>query len=150
MYGIGLAEPCWTPNPPVRPQSTLVPAAFQRPTPPPWPVPFPRLPKSRPPAADTKPSPGTGTDEGPCIVRTEPDPHLRTLADENGGGYFELHTASDLSATFARVAEELHHQYLLAFSPKVFDGQVHTLEVRVRRPGLTARARRSYVAAPDR
>ena len=75
-----------------------------------------------------------------------PDPELRQLAEEGGGGYFELKAGDDLRATFSRVADELHHQYLLAFSATHLDGTVHRLEVRVRPPGLSVRARRSYVA----
>src|ERR1051326_9059975 len=75
-----------------------------------------------------------------------PDPGLKLLAEEGGGGYFELNRTADLADTFARVANELHRQYLLAFTPPVLDGKVHTLEVKVRPAGLKARARRSYVA----
>ena len=49
----------------------------------------------------------------------------------------------DLSATFARVADELHRQYAMGFSPEKLDGKTHKLEVRVNRPGMTARARSS-------
>jgi Ca-activated chloride channel family protein len=76
----------------------------------------------------------------------KPDPGLRRLADQSGGGYFELTWGDDLGATFTRVADELHHQYALAFPPPKLDGDVHKLDVKVLRPGLTARARRSYVA----
>jgi len=75
-----------------------------------------------------------------------PDPNLRTLADRAGGGYFELRGTDNLVATFARVADELHHQYLLAFAPQALDGKVHKLEVRVRNSELTVRARRTYLA----
>jgi hypothetical protein len=51
-----------------------------------------------------------------------------------------------LRATFARVADELHRQYLLAFAAPVLDGTMHTLEVRVRNPDLTVRSRKSYLA----
>jgi len=77
---------------------------------------------------------------------TRPDPGLRKVAEETGGGYFELGHTDELNSTFTRVASELHSQYVLGFSPKVLDGKVHTLEVRVTRPGLVARARKSYVA----
>ncbi len=83
-------------------------------------------------------------------VRTRPDRGLRRLAEETGGGYFELKKTDELGPTFTRVAQELHSQYLLGFVPPVLDGKVHKLQVRVRRDGLTARARRSYVATADR
>ena len=64
----------------------------------------------------------------------------------SGGGYFELSNADDLGSTFARVADELHRQYLLAFEPAVADGKMHTIDVRLRQSGMTARARQSYLA----
>lgn len=75
-----------------------------------------------------------------------PDPSLRALTAVGGGGYFELRQASDLASTFAHVANELHHQYLLAFTAPAKDGALHRLDVRVKRPDVTVRARRAYVA----
>lgn len=81
--------------------------------------------------------------------RTRPDRGLKRLAEETGGGYFELERTDELGATFTRVAQELHSQYVLAFVPQTLDGKVHELEVRLTRPGLTARARKSYLAKAD-
>ncbi len=80
------------------------------------------------------------------MVRTRPDGGLRKIADETGGGYFELKKTEELGPAFTRVAQELHSQYLLAFTPKNLDGKVHKLEVRPKDPSNKARARRSYVA----
>jgi len=77
---------------------------------------------------------------------TQPDPGLRKVAEETGGGYFELGRTDELNTTFTRVASELHSQYVLGFSPTDLDGKVHKLEVTTKRPGLVARARKSYVA----
>jgi Ca-activated chloride channel family protein len=77
---------------------------------------------------------------------TLPDPDLRKLADDSGGGYFEVTNAERLGPLFTRVAEELHRQYWLGFAPPVRDGKVHQIAVTVKRPGMTARARQSYVA----
>jgi Ca-activated chloride channel family protein len=82
---------------------------------------------------------------GQYRVRTRPDRGLRKLSDETGGGYFELKETDDLGPTFTRVAQELHSQYVLGFPPAT-DGKLHKLEVRVKKPGMTARARKSYVA----
>ena len=87
---------------------------------------------------------------GQRMVRSEPDSGLKKIADETGGGYFELKKTADLAPTFTRVAQELHAQYVMGFSPMQLDGKVHKLLVRVKKPGMTARARRSYVAAPDK
>ena len=50
-------------------------------------------------------------------VRSKPDGGLRRLAEETGGGYFELEKTSELAPTFTRVAQELHSQYVLGFTP---------------------------------
>jgi len=83
-------------------------------------------------------------------VRTRPDRILRKLAEETGGGYFELKKTDELGPTFTRVAQELHSQYTLGFTPAVLDGREHKLTVRVKQPGMTARARRTYIASPER
>ena len=77
---------------------------------------------------------------------TKPDRGLRKIAEDTGGGYFELTKTADLDKTFTRVADELHRQYVLGFTPEVADGLAHKLEVRVKTPGMIARARKSYIA----
>ena len=84
--------------------------------------------------------------DGQKRVRTRPDRGLKRLADETGGGFFELKRTDQLTSTFTRVSEELHSQYLLGFSPTVLDGRMHKVEVRVRMTGFKARTRRSYLA----
>ena len=79
-------------------------------------------------------------------VADHPDEGLPKIAVATGGGYFELTTTNDLAATFARVADELHHQYALGFTPEKLDGKMHSLEVKVAGDGRTVRARKSYLA----
>ncbi len=88
--------------------------------------------------------------DGQRMVRSEPDSGLRKIADETGGGYFELKKTADLAPTFTRVAQELHAQYVMGFTPTELDGKIHKLSVRIKKPGMTARARRSYLAAADK
>ena len=76
-----------------------------------------------------------------------PDRALAKLADDTGGGYFELRLSDDINATFTRIATELHQQYLLGFVPAKLDGKTHTIDVRVKRPGMRVRARRTYLAS---
>jgi VWFA-related protein len=76
----------------------------------------------------------------------KPDEGLPKIAAATGGGYFELTSTNDLAATFARVADELHHQYALGFAPDKLDGKMHALDVRVTGDGRVVRARRSYLA----
>ena len=87
---------------------------------------------------------------GQRMVRTKPDSGLRKIADETGGGYFELTKASELASTFTKVAQELHSQYVIGFTPTLLDNKVHKLMVKMKQPGMTARARRSYLAAGDK
>ena len=75
-----------------------------------------------------------------------PDAGLARVAEETGGGYTEIRYGEDLAAAFARVADELHSQYLIGFAPPKLDGKVHDIEVRVSRRGLKPRGRTSYVA----
>ncbi len=86
---------------------------------------------------------------GQMHVRTKPDRGLRKLAEDTGGGYFELERTDELGPTFTRVSEELHSQYLMGFVPTVLDGKVHKLEVRLKQPNMRARARKSYLAASE-
>jgi VWFA-related protein len=83
-------------------------------------------------------------------ITTHPDKGIRRLAEDTGGGYFQLKTADDLNTTFTRVADELHRQYVIGFTPAALDGKLHTIEVRVRQTGMTARARKSYIATKGR
>jgi Ca-activated chloride channel family protein len=81
---------------------------------------------------------------------TKPDGGLRKIAEETGGGYFELKRATDLAPTFTKVAQELHSQYVIGFTPTALDNKVHKLAVKMKQPGMTAQARRSYLAAGDK
>ena len=79
--------------------------------------------------------------------RSSPDRGLKKLSEETGGGFFLLQKQDELGPTFTRVAQELHSQYVLGFSPAALDGKLHKLEVKIKRPGMNARARKSYIAS---
>ena len=80
-------------------------------------------------------------------MQGRPDKSLKRMSEHTGGGYFELKRSTELNATFSKVADELHRQYLIAITAQS-DGKPHTLGVRVKQPGMTVRARRTYVASP--
>jgi Ca-activated chloride channel homolog len=82
----------------------------------------------------------------PFAVDSKPDEGLPKIAAATGGGYFELTSTTNLGSTFRRIADELHHQYALGFTPAALDGKWHTLTVRVNEPGALVRARKSYFA----
>jgi Ca-activated chloride channel family protein len=95
----------------------------------------------------TRPTPGIGPGGLQAMLTADlPDPGLARVAEETGGGYTEIRFGQDLSAAFARVADELHSQYLIGFAPPTRDGKAHDLDLRVSRRGLKPRARKSYVA----
>jgi Ca-activated chloride channel family protein len=87
--------------------------------------------------------------DGARKVRSSPDRGLKRLSEETGGGFFLLKKTDELTTTFTRVAQELHSQYVLGFTPQNLDGKVHKLEVKVKKPGMTVRARKSYVASAE-
>jgi len=113
------------------------------------PVPFPMPPRGTPSFPPARPpailEPARPKESRNC-ESAKPDAHLRALTTLGGGGYFELTGTSNLVTTFARIAEELHRQYLLAYVAPERDGVLHHLEVRVRRPDVSLRARSGYVA----
>jgi VWFA-related protein len=90
---------------------------------------------------------GLGGMTGRQAELEQPDEGLPKLAGATGGGYFELKSAVDLVRTFARVADELHHQYALGFTPQNLDGKMHELTVKLSKPDLTARTRKRYLAS---
>jgi len=89
---------------------------------------------------------GMGGNPMAAMVANLPDPGLGTLAIATGGGYLELRPRDDLGQVFARVLDELHHQYLLGFAPPARDGKEHKIEVKIGRKDMKVRARKEYRA----
>ena len=83
---------------------------------------------------------------GAALMADDPDPGLARAAIETGGGYLEVRPRDNLGAAFARVADELHSQYLLGFEPPKRDGKKHDIQVRLADRGLEPRARKNYIA----
>jgi Ca-activated chloride channel family protein len=94
-----------------------------------------------------RPMPGIGPGGLQAALTADlPDPGLARVAEEAGGGYLEIRFGQDLGAAFARVADELHSQYLIGFDPPKRDGKVHEIDIRLSPKGLKARGRKSYTA----
>jgi len=87
---------------------------------------------------------------GQRMVRSQPDRSLRKIAEETGGGYFELKKTDELAPTFTRVAQELHSLYTIGFSPAMLDGKEHKLDLKMKQAGMVARARKTYIASAAR
>lgn len=150
VYAVGLAYRCPSRSAIVGPGGVLAQMAPRGPLSRPAPLPRPPQPfpgMGRPP--QPAPSLPSAQRRSNGCRETGPDPNLRELARVGGGGYFELRSTDDLLATFERVSHELHNQYLIGFAPPESDGQLHNIDVRVTRPGLSVRARRTYLAPSE-
>jgi len=85
------------------------------------------------------------------LMRSQDD--LRTLADETGG--LAAVNTNSFDAAFDRIVSDSSSYYVLAYYPpsEKRDGKFHKIDVQVKRPGITVRARRGYKsprgAAPD-
>jgi Ca-activated chloride channel family protein len=71
---------------------------------------------------------------------------LRQLSQETGGRVFFPTTIAELPKIYEQISEELASQYGMAYSSKnpMRNGAWRRIDVRVNKPGLTARARRGY------
>ena len=87
-----------------------------------------------------------GTDK---IAPRPADGLLNEVVSDTGGGFFEIDQLSELNSIATQIALELHSQYILGFTPEKLDNKVHKIEVRVKKHGFNARARRSYLASPE-
>ena len=72
---------------------------------------------------------------------------IGALANSTGGRTLELKSSDDIGTAMRQVADELHNQYLIGFSPEKLDDKLHRVVVKVRRPGAVARTTRMYFAA---
>lgn len=75
------------------------------------------------------------------------DQYLHQLATKTGGRLYEANDRTQLSDAFAKIAEELSHQYSLGYYPQTTpqSGERREIRVRVDRPEFAVRARDSYV-----
>lgn len=86
------------------------------------------------------------TDFGANLGFDENADVLTTLALDTGGQ--RVKDRNNLRPALDEIATESGTYYLLGYSPQEpFDDSYRTIEVRVRRPGVTVRARRGYLAA---
>lgn len=73
---------------------------------------------------------------------------LKRFADKSGGRYVASPGGQELRDAFAAIAEELGHQYTIAYRPlnRAHDGRWRAIEVKLARPDATARTRKGYRA----
>ena len=71
---------------------------------------------------------------------------LRQLSQETGGRVFFPTSVAELPKIYEQISDELASQYSIAYSSKnpMRNGAWRRVDLRVNKPGLTARARRGY------
>ena len=76
---------------------------------------------------------------------------LKGFAEKSGGRFVATPGGPALRDAFANIADELGHQYTLAYRPlnQARDGKWHKLDVKISRPELMVRTRKAY-RAPKR
>ena len=84
----------------------------------------------------------------PHVQQTDLQQNSRELAAGTGG--FAMDNSNDLRAPLRRVMEDVRSHYEATFTPSLakYDGRFRTLEVKVKRPGVTVQGRRGYFALP--
>lgn len=86
---------------------------------------------------------------GPAIARRFSPQALNDITGPTGGYTEVIKTSADLAHATERIANELNHQYMLAYMPNhPADGKYHSIRVRVRDGTYIVRARRGYVDTP--
>ena len=89
-------------------------------------------------------------DEQSDSMRGEGFAALEKLSEPTGGRAFHVDRKMPLETVFARIAEEMRHQYGLGFTPSAGDpvNQFHKLQVKCVRAGLKVQARTGYYSQP--
>jgi VWFA-related protein len=71
---------------------------------------------------------------------------LKDLADATGGHMLAVNSSADLRGAFEKILQDFRSRYILAYSPQGVPVEgFHRLDVRVKRRGLTVKARPGYV-----
>jgi len=75
---------------------------------------------------------------------------LRKLAEETGGRVIEAHGMNKIGDAFDQIAEELHHQYSLAYYPDntKWDGRFRKIQIAAQNHDDRVTARKGYYALP--
>jgi len=71
-----------------------------------------------------------------------------SLAVDTGG--FVIRNENDFGKAFDEIDRDTSSYYVIGFrTTRPLDGKFHALEVKVKRPGVSVRARKGYMATPD-
>lgn len=79
------------------------------------------------------------------------DAGLKAITDATGGHILQVKSSAELTAAFQKILEDFRNRYILAYSPAgVPPDGFHTLDVRVKRPGASVKARPGYTGIGQR
>ena len=83
------------------------------------------------------------------VLRQDPHTGLGELAQGTGGQIFE--NTNSLQQGFERLDSDLRNYYLVGYTPAnaTYDGKFRSIDVKVKRPGVTVSARKGYFAVRD-
>jgi VWFA-related protein len=83
------------------------------------------------------------------VLRQDPHTSLGELAQDTGGLLFE--NTNNLRQGFERIENDLRNYYLIGYTPSndAYDGRFRTIDVKVKRAGVTVAARKGYFAVRD-
>jgi len=86
--------------------------------------------------------------EGPGFHNQQSAAILKSFAEKSGGRFVATPGGPALREAFASIAEELGHQYTIAYRPlnRVRDGKWRKLDVKISRSDLVVRTRKAYRA----
>jgi VWFA-related protein len=88
--------------------------------------------------------------DGRTGVRVMPGVALEWITSTTGGLYLrDRSNPAEPGQLLERLLADIHERYTLGFTPPMQDGKTHILDVRVNRPGLKLRSRRTFVAPAE-
>jgi VWFA-related protein len=89
---------------------------------------------------------GSGGDAGQLVQqRGTTGDTVNSLAADTGG--FAVRSSNVFRTAIAQISSDAGNYYVLGYRPAALDGQFHELSVRVKRSGLSVRARSGYIAS---
>jgi VWFA-related protein len=81
---------------------------------------------------------------------TQADKALHELSEASGGRVYLPRNEKEFDRAYSEIARLVRHEYSIAFSPPLNDGQVHTIQVKVKRFWCRVDHRQAYLAPPPR
>jgi len=77
---------------------------------------------------------------------------MQQIATRTGGQFFEAKKKDNLEEIYGLIANELHQQYLLVYSPDQIDpnGEYHKIALKTDKKDMTVITREGYYASSEK